>query len=435
MSNETAISLQGIGKTYRVWQSPEARLQAALWSLLRQERRAQGYYQDFVALADVNLEIKRGESLGIVGLNGSGKSTLLQIIAGTLHPSAGEVAVRGRIAALLELGAGFNPDFTGRENVYLNAAVLGLSRAEVDQRFAAIAEFADIGDFIEQPVKTYSSGMYIRLAFAVLSQIDPDILIIDEALAVGDFLFQQKCYDKIREFRKRGCTFLFVSHGMGTVLELCDRAIVLDRGRMIFAGDPKSAVDLYESHSLRTRFGLTPAPAAPPPPASDDAAAPSPEAPPAEAAITTDAVSLEHVSVQNSSGQIREIVMSGDEITIVISFRARRALHDPHIGFKIRDRLGVVFYETNTYCMRQTIGPVQVGDLMTARFRARVPLIEGEYSITAAIANGGRDRHSFDEALHYQHDSVRFAITRNWSIHEWHGIVNITPQVTIGVER
>ena len=257
MNQVPAISLQGVSKAYRVWNSPEARFKSIFLNLLGLKGQADKSYRDFFALSGINLEIPRGQSLGIIGLNGSGKSTLLQIIAGTLRPTSGEVQVRGRVAAMLELGAGFNPEFSGRENVYLNATVLGLSREEIDQRFAAIAAFADIGDFIEQPVKTYSSGMYVRLAFAVLTQIDPEILIIDEALSVGDFLFQQKCYDKIREFRQKGCTFLFVSHGMATVLELCDRALVLERGKMLFDGPPVEAIALYEESAIRSRYNQT----------------------------------------------------------------------------------------------------------------------------------------------------------------------------------
>ncbi|MFV3406709.1 ABC transporter ATP-binding protein [Pseudomonas sp. NY15463] len=238
MSSEVAIKVSNIGKRFRVYDSPRARLMQAF--------RRKPCYKEFVALDGVSLVINKGETVGIVGRNGSGKSTLLQIICGTLTPSSGEVLTHGRIAALLELGAGFNPDFSGRENVFMNAAVLGLSDVEIAERFASIEAFAEIGDFIDQPVKNYSSGMKVRLAFAVAINVDPQILIVDEALAVGDELFQRKCYARIENIKAQGATILFVSHASNTVLSLCDRAILLDAGRKLSEGSPKAVVGLYQ---------------------------------------------------------------------------------------------------------------------------------------------------------------------------------------------
>jgi len=203
------------------------------------------WYREFVALKDVSFTVRKGETVGIVGRNGSGKSTLLQMICGTLSPSHGSISVNGRIAALLELGAGFNPEFTGRENVILNATVLGLTRDEIDRRFDDIAAFADIGGFIDQPVKSYSSGMYVRLAFAVAINVDPDILVVDEALSVGDEAFQRKCFARIDAIRDNGATVLFVSHSAGSIIELCDRAILLDRGEKLIDGAPKHVISRY----------------------------------------------------------------------------------------------------------------------------------------------------------------------------------------------
>lgn len=239
MSSELIIEVKGMGKTYPVYDKPHHRL---MQMLMRGNRR---WYREFEALRDIDFGVHRGETMGIVGRNGSGKSTLLQILCGTLAPSTGDVSVRGRVAALLELGAGFNPEFTGRENVYLNGSVLGLTRSEIDDRFDEIAAFADIGEFIEQPVRNYSSGMYIRLAFAVAINVMPDILVIDEALSVGDEAFQRKCYARINAIRDAGATVLFVSHSAGTVLELCDRAILLDRGELLMQGTPKAVVSSY----------------------------------------------------------------------------------------------------------------------------------------------------------------------------------------------
>jgi len=253
-----AIRVEGLSKAYRLWTSPRARLvvpiverlarsQALPAGLVHRCRRlAERKAPPFFALRDVSLEIRRNETVGIVGRNGSGKSTLLEIIAGTVAPSAGRVLVEGRVAALLELGTGFNPDFTGRENVELNAAILGLSEEETAERFEAIAAFAEIGPFMEQPVKTYSSGMYVRLAFAVAVNVDADILIVDEALSVGDEAFQRKCFARIERFRERGGTILFVSHSAAAVVELCDRAYLLDAGELLTSGSPKAVVGAYQ---------------------------------------------------------------------------------------------------------------------------------------------------------------------------------------------
>ena len=246
-SDEIAISVRGVSKHYLMFDRPEDRMRQMFWPRLQRlfGREPQRYYRDFAALENVSFDVRRGEAVGIVGRNGSGKSTLLQIVCGILQPSAGEVQVNGRISALLELGAGFNPDFTGRENVYLNAAIMGIERAEVDARFDDIAAFADIGHFINQPVKSYSSGMFVRLAFASAINVDPDILVVDEALSVGDEAFQRKCFARIEAMRSRGVTIVFVSHSASTVIELCEQAVLLDAGELLADGRPKDVVRLY----------------------------------------------------------------------------------------------------------------------------------------------------------------------------------------------
>ena len=246
--DDVAIHVRGLAKRYEIYRRPSHRLKQAI-------RTGVGsflglaparYFDEFWALRGVSFEVRRGETVGVVGRNGSGKSTLLQIVCGTLAPSEGEVSTHGRIAALLELGSGFNPEFTGRANVFLNAAILGIPRAEAEARFDAIAAFADIGPFIDQPVKTYSSGMVVRLAFAVAINVDPQILVVDEALSVGDELFQRKCYARIEEIKRNGATILFVSHAAGAVIELCDRAILLDAGEALAIGDPKAVIGQYQ---------------------------------------------------------------------------------------------------------------------------------------------------------------------------------------------
>ncbi len=247
MSSEVAIKAEGLGKAYAIFSRTEDRLKQML---MRGRRR---YYHEFWALRNVDLEIYRGETVGIVGCNGSGKSTLLQIICGTLAPTLGEARVYGRVAALLELGAGFNPEFTGRENVYVSAAVHGYQEGEIDSRFDDIAAFADIGEFIDQPVKIYSSGMYARLAFAVAINVEPDILVVDEILSVGDAAFQRKCFARIEEIKRRDGTILFVSHAANTVLELCDRAVLIHAGERLFTGPAKDAVSRYQKLAYAAR--------------------------------------------------------------------------------------------------------------------------------------------------------------------------------------
>lgn len=261
--DDVAISVTGVNKAYRIWRDPSARLKAPLWDTLgsiipnslrpeplkeRLSHKGRSrYYTDFYALDKIDIEIKKGESIGIVGRNGSGKSTLLQIICQTLTPSEGTVVTCGKVAALLELGSGFNPEFTGRENVFLNGAILGLNTQEMKSKFGEIEAFADIGAFIDQPVKTYSSGMMMRLAFSVQVAIDPDILIIDEALGVGDEVFQAKCYSRLKQMQELGITLLFVSHDASPVTSLCSRAILLNKGSILKDGPPKDVIKAYHS--------------------------------------------------------------------------------------------------------------------------------------------------------------------------------------------
>jgi len=257
-SDEIVIDVQGLSKRYEIYASPRDRLKQlvcpSLHGLIKSVSSRLGlatpknnptYYREFWALRDISFQVHRGETLGIIGRNGSGKSTLLQILAGTLNPTAGKANVKGRIAALLELGSGFNPDFTGRENVFLNGRILGLSQNEIGARYEQIVEFADIGEFIDEPVKTYSSGMFVRLAFAVQAHIDASIVIIDEALAVGDVFFTQKCFSRLRELVDSGAAVILVTHDMATVTQFCSRVLVLNKGQEMYAGEPVSAIRRY----------------------------------------------------------------------------------------------------------------------------------------------------------------------------------------------
>jgi len=248
MSSDVAIKVDNVSKCYQIYDTPRARLKQFVMPRLRHSfgLPLHTYFREFWALRDVSFEVKKGETVGIIGRNGSGKSTLLQMICGTLNPTSGRIQAHGRIAALLELGSGFNPEFTGRENVYMNAAILGVSKDEIDARFDDIAAFADIGHFIDQPVKSYSSGMVVRLAFAVQAMINPDILVVDEALAVGDERFQRKCFARLEELKANGTSVLFVSHSASSIVELCDRALLIDKGDLIATGVPKPVVGAYQ---------------------------------------------------------------------------------------------------------------------------------------------------------------------------------------------
>lgn len=247
MSSDIAIKVENLSKCYQIYEKPHDRLKQSIFSGISKlfGKPQPQFFQEFSALKNVSFEVKRGETVGIIGRNGSGKSTLLQMICGTLNPTQGSIKVNGRVAALLELGAGFNPEFTGRENVYTNGALLGLTREEIEQKFDVILDFADIGMFIEQPVKTYSSGMFVRLAFAIAANLEPDVLIIDEALAVGDMAFQAKCMARIRFLMNRGTTVLFVSHDLGTIRNICQKVLWLKGGQQIGFGEPKVVVDAY----------------------------------------------------------------------------------------------------------------------------------------------------------------------------------------------
>jgi lipopolysaccharide transport system ATP-binding protein len=382
MSSEPVIRARGLGKVYRLYGRPEDRLKELIF-----QRRPLG--QDFWALRGIDLEIARGETVGIIGRNGSGKSTLLQLVCGTLQPSTGELEVRGRIAALLELGAGFNPDFTGRENVYLSATVLGLTEAEITRRFRSIEAFAEIGAFIDQPVRHYSSGMYARLAFAICAHIDADILVIDEILAVGDAGFQQRCMRFLHAFRGHG-TLLFVSHDESAVRSLCDRAVWLDHGILRAGGPSKEVFRLYrsflaqkgdDSGVFQTSGGETGAAAAlgEPVKAFDfdlDSAW-----------VRTGEAMIESAALLTAAGQPALLVEGGSEVTLRVGGRAARRLDRPIVAFVLRNRLGQGIFGDNTAQMAQPVSAtVEQGRYFTATFRFRLPLLpSGDYAIEPAL--------------------------------------------------
>jgi lipopolysaccharide transport system ATP-binding protein len=425
-SNEVAIRVDGLSKCYEIYANPRDRLKQFV--MPRLERMAgqtpKQYFREFWALKDVSFEIKKGETVGIIGRNGSGKSTLLQMICGTLTPTSGSIQTNGRIAALLELGSGFNPEFTGRENVYMNASVLGLSNDEIDSRFNDIVAFADIGDFIEQPVKTYSSGMMVRLAFAVIAHVDADILVVDEALAVGDAFFTQKCMHFLRRFMENG-TVLFVSHDTSSIKNLCSQAIWLEKGQTIKEGSPKEVCELYHEAFYEAQQGTSTATQLRSvkstnysPPLKDqrlnfinysnlrndlrlfnfD---------PNSAAFGKGKARINYVCLIDETGHEMSWVVGGERVTLRINVSIEKNIESPIVGFYIKDRLGQTLFGDNTFLTYRE-HPVYCceGSGLQVDFTFDIPLLPaGDYSISTAVANGTQEVH---EQQHWIHDAVFF---------------------------
>jgi lipopolysaccharide transport system ATP-binding protein len=372
---------------------------------------------------DVSFEVRKGETLGIIGSNGSGKSTLLQLICGTLNPTIGSIQTHGRIAALLELGSGFNPEFTGRENVYMNASILGLSAAQIDDRFDDMVSFADIGDFIDQPVKTYSSGMLVRLAFSVIAHVDADILVVDEALSVGDAVFNQKCMRFIRSFQQNG-TLLFVSHDIAAVQSLCKAGIWLKNGRIEQYGTAKSVTEAYFQYTNQLIYGseatLTSLTAAEGDESIAPIAAPDTVAPQeidygVVAAVKdnlstargwkTGKAELLSVSLSKLSPGPDGVFEGGDRVRMTLRAKAHESLKNPVLGFLVRDRLGQNLFGENTLTFTKRV-PTTIGAGMTFEgiFEFRLPMLpNGQYAVMASVADGDL----FDNIQHHWlHDAL-----------------------------
>ena len=403
MSSEPAIRLNGLAKSFPIYSKPHHRL---LQMMSSDPKR---WFREFHALRGIEQTIARGEPVGIVGRNGSGKSTLLQLICGTLTPTEGEVQVNGRIAALLELGAGFNPEFTGRENVFLNGSILGLRQAEIAAKFADIVAFADIGEFIDQPVKSYSSGMFVRLAFAVAVHVEPEILVIDEALSVGDEGFQRKCFARIDAIRAAGATILFVSHAAGTVVDLCDRAILLDQGEMIAEGTPKHVVSQYQKllhappdrvaalrelvKDMHRKGGATNDRALDARQATTAVAQPERiEAYWEEGLVPSSTVvyedrgaDIEDPHVQTLDGRRVNVLVGGDEYLYSYRIRLRRTCTAVRCGMMIRTVTGVDLGCSATAKYQDAMQVVEEGSLLDVRIRFRCLLAAGTYFLNSGI--------------------------------------------------
>ena len=399
--SDVAISVENISKMYKLYDNPMDRLKEGL-GLTRQKR-----YKEHFALRDVSFQVHRGETVGIIGTNGSGKSTILKIITGVLNPTQGQVHVNGRISALLELGAGFNGEYSGIENVYLNGTMIGFSKEEIDAKLQDILDFADIGDFVHQPVKTYSSGMFVRLAFAVAINIDPEILIVDEALSVGDVFFQAKCYRKFEEFKKSGKTILFVSHDLSSIGKYCDRVVLLNKGEKLAEGDAKEMVNLYrrvlvnqhEQPVVEQKAEET---------AENAEQNPGQEQNNGEGK-TTQSVSkikgagslekmklnlnpkvleygskladIEDFSIKDDNGMITHVIEKGQEFSVRMKIRFYADISEPIFAFTIKDLKGTELTGTNTMYENTPLKPQKKGDVREVVFTQKMPLEAGEYML------------------------------------------------------
>lgn len=402
MENDVVISVKNLSKCYQIYSQPHDRLKESIYPRLQRllGKPVRQYFREFWALKNVSFDVRRGETVAIIGRNGSGKSTLLQLICGTLDSTGGSVTTKGRVAALLELGAGFNPEFTGRENVYMSGTILGLRKDEIDQRFDAIAAFAEIGDFIEQPVKVYSSGMFVRLAFAVIAHVDADILIIDEALAVGDAVFTQKCMRYIRDFQKRG-TLLFVSHDMGSVQNLCQNGIWLAHGEAMMVGSSQEVSEAYLQHTLQETYGKDAklssverkvAPVVKESKCALDYAAQVVVKDNLEHAKgwQTGVMELLSVTLDRLDSDNEGAFQGGERVCLTVRAKAHQDLPQPILGFTVRDRLGQELFGENTLPFTDLqASPVAAGQEFSAEFIFVLPMLpNGEYAVMASAATG-----------------------------------------------
>jgi ABC-type polysaccharide/polyol phosphate transport system ATPase subunit len=397
------VLVQNVSKLYRLYPRPADRL----WELLPGSRPR---HTDFWALRDISFSVEKGETLGVIGPNGSGKSTLLEIVSGILQPTSGRVVTRGRTAALLELGAGFNPEFTGRENVYLNGEIMGLSRTAIERALPSIEAFAEIGEFIGRPVKEYSSGMYVRLAFATAIHVEPEILIVDEALAVGDAVFANRCIQKFEELRERKVTVLFVSHDLGLVKQLSNRAILLLNGRMEAQGTPNDVANRYIGLVLQRQ---------------------APQIEKAGQVLASfrhgDASSeVRTVEILNGQGQSTRSVVAGEPITVRVGARFHTATPDPKVGILIRTRIGMEVYGTNTRIENKNLGSLEAGEDLEVDFHFECWLTPQTYTLTVATQNADGTSHDWlDDVIAFDVVDTRQAA----------GVANLRARVEWRVSR
>lgn len=409
------IKVEGISKRFKLYHSPSDRLKEIILG--------RPYHKDFTALDNISFEIGDGETLGIIGQNGAGKSTLLKILSGIVIPDSGSIQIDGKVTGILELGTGFNLEMTGLENIYMNGTLLGMTRDEIDTKKQTIIDFSELGDFIDEPLKTYSSGMVMRLAFSIAIHADPKCFLVDEALAVGDAYFQQKCMRKIQEFRANGGSIVFVSHDMNAVTMLCDSAIMIDQGKSIVNGEPKEIVDFYQNFLLKkshqgnhknliiersTRDGWS-----------------------AHSDLKSTAVELLSLKVLSEEGYEIDTITSEDNIILDIKFKALSTLKGPHFGFKVRNKYGQVIYETSSWWLGMKSVTMDKNSTLHAQFFMNFPLAQGDYSFSLGIADKEIGQGLYEDYHLMLHDILIIHVITNTKSTFFNGIFNMKPLLSL----
>ncbi|MFA6363358.1 ABC transporter ATP-binding protein [Methanoregula sp.] len=410
------IKVEGISKQFKLYRSPADRLKEIVYR--------KKYHKKFVALDNISFEVRNGETLGIIGQNGAGKSTLLKILSGIVIPDRGTIQVDGKVTGLLELGTGFNAEMTGLENIYMNGTLIGMTKDELDRKKQTIIDFSELGDFINEPIKTYSSGMTMRLAFSIAIHADPTCFLVDEALSVGDAYFQQKCMRKIQEFRAGGGSIVFVSHDMNAVKTLCDSAIMLDHGREIDCGEPKDVVDFYQNMVLKKMHqGDVPVQVL--------VKKGGKECTENNSGISTGEVELVSFKVCNEKGEEISYIESENVIKIIYEIKSHKDLDEPHYGLMIRNNLGLSIFETNTYCMKMKTQKLSEGQTVKIEWTMDFPLSPGTYSFSVGVANKGFDIGSFEEYIQLIQDIEIIKVLVNTQSIMYSGIFNLNPKISL----
>ena len=414
------IKVSGVSKKFKLYHTPTDRLKE---KILRKK-----YHREITALENISFEVKEGQTLGIVGQNGAGKSTILKVLSGVMLPDEGLIEVDGKITGLLELGTGFDQELTGIENIFMNGTFLGMDKNEIEKKKDEIIDFTELEDFIYDPIKTYSSGMLMRLAFSIAMHAEPKCFLVDEALSVGDAYFQQKCMRKILEFKNTGGSIIFVSHDMNAVKTICDSAILLDHGHIISSGDPKDIIDYYHGMILQKAhmgdaevkvYGINDT--------KDCTGRKNPNA-------STGEVELISFKILNSKNEEILYVESEQVIKVRYQVKALKELSDPHFGLHVRNNLGVSVFETNTYCSGIKTFTLKKGQIAELIWEFFVPLSAGDYSFSVGVANKGYGKDAFEEYLLMAHDVEVLKVMPNDSAIIYSGVFNMKPKIKIQEE-
>jgi ABC-type polysaccharide/polyol phosphate transport system ATPase subunit len=411
------IKVSGVSKKFKLYHTPTDRLKE---KILRKK-----YHREITALDNISFEVQEGHTLGIVGQNGAGKSTILKVLSGVMLPDTGLIEVDGKITGLLELGTGFDQELTGLENIFMNGTFLGMDKNEIEKKKEEIIDFTELGDFIYDPIKTYSSGMLMRLAFSIAMHAEPKCFLVDEALSVGDAYFQQKCMRKILEFKNNGGAIIFVSHDMNAVKIICDSAILLDHGHIIKSGDPKDIIDYYHGMILqKAHMGDAEVKLYDIEKVNNFTGLKNPN-------VSTGEVELLSFKVLNSRNE--EILHTESEqvIKVIYQVKALKELSDPHFGLHVRNNLGVSVFETNTYCSGIKTFTLKKGQIAELTWEFFVPLSAGDYSFSVGVANKGYGKDAFEEYLLMAHDVEVLKVIPNDNAIIYSGVFNMKPKIKI----